>query len=355
MIFGIDYQAAVPAERSGIGTYIFNLVDALSRIDEENEYNLLVPSIDKSLKLIRKNFRFVGKKNPLRFIKRFDSFHGPDFKLISVRADKKIVTIHDLASRVDGDFMSDEFRKFTRIKIEKSIEKADIIVTVSKTIKNQLEEYYPSVRGKIRVVYHGIGEEIRQSSVAGSEFDVLEKYSIITPYILFVGNLETRKNIVTLLKAFQSFIQKEKTSHQLVIVGKPGWGYERIMKHARGSDCGDRIRFVGWIRSNDISSLYSNADLFVYPSWYEGFGFPLLEAMKCGVPVIASDIPTHREIAGDAAIFVPPSDAEGFAQKFSLLMSDVQLRTDLVNAGKSRSELFTWKKTAQAMLDIYKG
>lgn len=355
MIFGIDYQAAVPAERSGIGTYIFNLVYALSRMDEENEYSLLVPSINKSLKEISRNFRFTGKKNPIRFIKRFDSFHGPDFKLIPVRADKKIVTIHDLASRVDGDFMSEEFRTLTRSKIEKSIDKADVIVTVSKTIKHQLEEYYPSVRGKIRVVYHGIGEEIRQSTEPSLEFDKLKKYKVTTPYILFVGNIETRKNIVTLLKAFQSFLQKEKTSHQLVLVGKPGWGYERIMKHVNDSACRDRIHFVGWTSSDDISVLYSNADLFVYPSWHEGFGFPLLEAMKCGVPVIASDIPTHREIGGDAAIFVPPSDVESFAQKFSLLLSDVQLRTDLVKAGKSRSELFTWKKTAQAMLDIYKG
>ncbi|MBI5022030.1 MAG: glycosyltransferase family 4 protein [Ignavibacteriales bacterium] len=355
MIFGIDYQAAVPTERSGIGTYIFNLVDALSSIDGRNEYNLLVPSMDKSLKAVSENFKYISKKNPFRFIKRFDSFHGPDFKLISVRAGRKIVTIHDLASRVEGDFMSEDFLALTRNKIEKSTDKADVIVTVSKTIKHQLEEYYPRIRGKIRVVYHGIGDEIQRTNQKDLEFEKLGKYGITTPYFLFVGNLETRKNIITLLKAFQSFIQKEKTNHQLVLVGKPGWGYERIMKHVNESACRDRIRFVGWICSADISTLYSNADLFVYPSWYEGFGFPLLEAMKCGVPVIASDIPTHREIAGNAAIFVPPSDAESFAQKFSLLLSDGQLRTGLVQSGKSRSELFTWKKAAQAMLDIYEG
>lgn len=355
MTFGIDYQAAVPPERSGIGTYIYNLVGALAGLDHENDYTLVVASHEKNMRTVGENFHYLGKRNPLRLIKPFDSFHGPDFKLMRVIAGRKVVTIHDLASWVDGDFMSADFRELTRKKIEKSVRGADVIVTVSKTIKNQLEEYYPDVRGRVRVVYHGVSDEIGQSTPGTGDLDILKRYNITTPYLLFVGNIETRKNIITLLKAFRLFVEKEKTAHQLVLIGKPGWGSENIMEHSGHSLGPDRVRFIGWVSSQDISAFYRTADLFVYPSWYEGFGFPLLEAMKCRVPVVASDIPTHREIAGDSALYSQPSDAEGFARIFSLLLSDAALRAQLIAAGRSRSLLFSWEKTAQAMLDIYKG
>jgi glycosyltransferase involved in cell wall biosynthesis len=354
MVFGIDYQAAVPIERSGIGTYIYNLVKAISQIDKENDYKLFVSHAEVLNRDIPKNFHYIRKKNPLQRIFRLDSFHGPDFKLISVRTDKKIVTIHDLASRIDGDFMSDEFRLLTRKKIERSIAKADIIVTVSKTIKNQLEEYYPETRGKIRVVYHGVNEDINETIMDISQNDIHKKYNITTPYLLYVGNLETRKNLITLIKSFQIFVKEKNVPHHLVLVGKPGWGYEKIKTVVSELKCRDKIHFVGWISNEDISVLYSHADLFVYPSWYEGFGFPLVEAMKCGVPVVASDILTHREIAGAAALFISPSDVDGFAKCFSEIISNRAERDRLIQIGKLHSQHFSWRKTAHTMLEIYR-
>ncbi|MBI5477138.1 MAG: glycosyltransferase family 4 protein [Ignavibacteriales bacterium] len=355
MIFGIDYQAAVSPERSGIGVYIYNLVRAISQIDKENDYKLFVPHAGKTIEVISSKIKFVGRKNIIHRLIKLDAFHGPDFKLIPLRAGKKIVTIHDLASRIDGDFMSDEFRQLTRLKIEKSISRADVIVTVSKTIKNQLEEYYPITRGKIRVVYHGISDDIVSSYSEEVRNDVLLKHGITSPYLLFVGNLETRKNLTTLIKAFQLFIEQNKSSHHLVLVGKPGWGYEKITKVFEESRIKEKIHFIGWINNQDISDLYTNADLFVFPSLYEGFGFPLLEAMRCGVPVVASDIPTHREIAGDSALFVLPNNISGYLDAFNQILSSRSKAESLIRSGKEHSQYFTWKKAAQAMIDIYSG
>lgn len=353
MKIGIDYSAAASRHRSGIGNYIFNLVKGLLEIDSGNEYTLFVPSIFSSFGDLKPNFKIRQKFDLTRWLDNLDVFHGPDFKLMAVRSRKKIVTIHDLASHINRDFMSIDFQELTKKKVRESVERSDLIITPSETVKSQLEEFYPETRGRIKAVYHGISDEIKFISDLQHVQRTLEKYQIRTPYLLFVGNIEQRKNITNLLYAFSILAGDKKIEHDLILIGRPGWGFEKIDRVKQGLNLGNRIRLIGWVDDDDLPVLYSAATVFVYPSWYEGFGFPILEAMKCQLPVVASDIPTHREVASDAAVFVPPDNPSVMADAIHWLITDSTKRDSLIRRGTEHVKSFQWKITATEMLRIY--
>ncbi len=351
MKIGIDYSAAISKQRSGIGNYVFNLVSGIRKFDNINEYFLFVNaklSFDVGF-----NFKIYQKTGLARCFKRLDVFHGPDFKLIFTQSRRKVVTIHDLASHFNDDFMSINFQELTKKKIRNSARKSDLIITPSNTVKSQLEEFYPETIGKIHTVYHGISDNIKTVNETEQIRKTLKKYKINQPYLLFVGNIENRKNILNLLNAFRELINERKTGHQLVLVGKPGWGFDKICMKAKELNLPNKICFIGWADENELSALYSAADVFVYPSWYEGFGFPILEAMKCKLPVVVSDIPTHREIASDAASFVVPDNPSMIAEAIYSLISNRSRCDLLISRGLERVKFFTWEKTAKETLKIY--
>lgn len=355
MKIGIDIQAALPLHRSGIGTYVFNLIKYLSQTDSKNNYFLIKPpgkdthAIDQFL--VNQNFKIRSQINLINFVPALDLFHGPDFKLINVSAKKKAVTIHDLGCFVNNDFMSKEFEELTRKKIIKSIRQADIIITVSDSIKQQVEELFPKTKGRVKFVHHGISEEINFVDNKEKIRSVMKKYDIRKPYILFVGNIENRKNISTLLNAFKKI--EDKTDHQLVLIGRGGHGSEKIQLLFNKLSFGDKAKLIGWADYDDLALLYSAADFFVFPSWYEGFGFPVLEAMKCHTPTIISDIQTHREIAGDASIFFDPKNDDELAEVMIKLIPDESLKQKLGTKGIERAKLFTWENSVQQMINIY--
>jgi len=352
MKIGIDYSAAVSRQRSGVGNYVFNLVNGIAKIDNINEYLLFV-NAKLSFDDVGFNFKIYRKTGLSRFFQQLDVFHGPDFKLIFTRSRKKVVTIHDLASHFNNDFMSIDFQELTKKKIQNSVRNSDLIITPSNTIKSQLEEFYPETIGKVRTVYHGISDNIKYINDTEQMRKTLDKYKINQPYLLFVGNIENRKNISNLLNAFSELINERKIEHQLVLVGKPGWGFDKINIKAKELNLSNKVCFIGWAGENELSVLYSAADVFVYPSWYEGFGFPILEAMKCKLPVVVSDIPTHREIASDAATFVIPDNPSMIADAIYSLILNRSQRELLISRGLEHVKFFTWEKTARETLNIY--
>ncbi len=352
MKIGIDIKAAFEEKRSGIGNYVYHLVKNLLAVDKKNEYYLYSPKEEINF-LKSENAVTVNRKNPLSLLRKLDVFHGPDFKLMPVKAKKKIVTIHDAASFNEEDYMSSDFKKLTQNKIIKSIKDSDLIITISQSVKDELIKYCNLNDDNIKVVYHGINEELGLLPERINKEEVLQKYDIKIPYFLFVGNLETRKNISTLIKAFNIFTNNYDSKHQLVLIGKAGYGYEKIKEELNASPQKKDIKELGWVDDSELSIIYSSAEIFVFPTLYEGFGFPVLEAMKFKLPVIASDLPVMKEIAGDAAAFVNPFSPEEISKTMYNISSDATRKNKFINLGLERNKLFTWQKTAEKMISIY--
>jgi len=354
MIFGIDIKAATSFQRSGIGNYVFNLVENLNAIDNQNQYYLLNPKGNsKNPFHLNKNFSIRNRYSLLNFINRFDLVHGPDFKIPLANAKIKIVNIHDLASFVNSGFMSNDFAELTKKKVLRSIHKADRILTISNAIKDQLESEFPESKGKITNIYLGVDKNIQNISDIEKRESTRNKYNLPESFILFVGNLETRKNILTLLKAFSKLIQEQGFNHQLVLVGKPGFGFELIKKYIDENSLHKKVILIGWVDEGDLYIIYSLADLFVFPSFYEGFGLPIIEAMKCKLPVLLSDIVTNKEIAQDAANYFNTSDENDLAEQMLKLLNDSLRKEELIKKGYTRSLFFDWQKTATETLSVY--
>ena len=352
MKIGIDVKSAFESKRSGIGNYVYQLVKNLLNIDAHNNYFLY--SSGKNLNLFQnKNVTYLNRKNPFSLLMYPDVFHGPDFKLLPVDAKKKIVTFHDLACLKKENFMSEDFKKLTNGKIKNSVKKADIIIAVSYSIKKELLEYFKLDSNKIKVIYHGINEELPSKVEEDKKDKVLKKHNIKLPFFLFVGNLEIRKNISLLLKAFELFKKNDLKSYRLVLVGKGGHGYEKIKEDLNNNSERNNIIELGWIEDRVLSSIYSSAEAFIFPSLYEGFGLPVLEAMRFGLPVIASDIPALKEITGGAAALVNPSQPEDMAEAMYKISSNYNQKKEFIEKGNERIKFFSWEKTAKQMLEIY--
>jgi len=174
------------------------------------------------------------------------------------------------------------------------------------------------------------------------------------PYILFVGNLEPRKNLVRLIEAFGRLKARHTLPHQLIVAGKRGWLYRSIFEAVERLGLRDDVIFTGYVPAEDLPALYAMADLFAFPSLYEGFGLPVLEAMACGTPVLTARTGSLPEVAGEAAWYVDPLDVEALADGMARILTDPGTRADLVDRGLLQAKRFTWAKTAAATLDIYR-
>jgi glycosyltransferase involved in cell wall biosynthesis len=171
---------------------------------------------------------------------------------------------------------------------------------------------------------------------------------------LFVSTIEPRKNIIALISAFNQLKQKHKIDQHLILIGQKGWKYEKIFAEIERSPWKDHIHHLNYLSDEEVALFYSKADVFVYPSHYEGFGLPVLEAMTLGAPVVTSHTSSLPEVAGDAALLIDPNDASHLAEAMLRVISDSQLRQELIEKGKNRSKLFSWEKTAQATLQVYR-
>jgi glycosyltransferase involved in cell wall biosynthesis len=185
-------------------------------------------------------------------------------------------------------------------------------------------------------------------------FETKRRLGIEDDFILFVGTVQPRKNLLTLVRAFDQIVRDTSHRPQLVIAGAEGWLMDELFALIKSSAIKDRIRFTGYLVDDDLRALYSSCTLFVYPSIYEGFGLPPLEAMACGAPVIASDIATFQETLGDAAMLIDPNDAEALARGIVECLEDEARRQALSQRGQEHAKMFSWERTAQLTLDVYR-
>lgn len=269
---------------------------------------------------------------------------------------KAVVTVHDMIYKRYPETVRFRTKLNLKIALKRSMRRAEVIVTDSEFSKKEISYFYPKYASKIKVVPCGVDrnhfkpcDDIKRIST------VKEKYQISGDYFLYVGTLEPRKNIPVMIDAFCEFVDNCKTTEhpKLVITGQKGWLYDSIFEKVKERNVESDIIFTEYVSSEDINPLMCGAKAFVYPSIYEGFGMPPLEAMSCGVPVIVSDAASLPEVVGDAAILCKPDSTDAFREAFLKITSDEQLRESMIQKGLQRAEELSWEASALKLHKIY--
>jgi len=344
--------------------YCFQLLLNLHKIDERNNYIIYLPqspTSDLPKESSNWHYKVVGPRKmwtliglSLEFLLRRskpDVFFSPTHYLPIFAPIKSVISILDISYiRFPELFQKSDLNqliKWTRY----SVGKAKGIFTISKSSKDDIIKEYGASGDKIAVTYPGIKTVLSSKYKVLSMSELGKKYGIKEDYILFVGTLQPRKNIVRLIEAFS----KLKDDIKLIIIGKKGWLYEEILGAPKKYKIESRVKFLDFVPDEDLPSFYKNALCFVLPSLYEGFGLPVLEAMKYGCPVVASNISSLPEAAGDAALYVDPLNVEDIKKNLELIINNPELRKDLVEKGYKQVKKFSWEKTARETLRALEG
>jgi glycosyltransferase involved in cell wall biosynthesis len=369
MRIGIDARSVLK-RRTGVGNYTLNLIRHLARLDQENQYVLFyshhrdfrsaMPRIENP-NFQSRFFRIPNKLLNLSWgtlrlpkidwlVGRVDLYHSPNYNLNMLGRGKSLMTIHDLSFLAYRQFSLASGRWHYAYRIRSYAEKADAVIADSESTKNEIIKYLKIPEQKIHVIHLACSERFRPLPKGKTE-KVREKYRIREDYILSVGTLEPRKNLKGLIEAYDR--SRAKEDFLLVLAGGEGWKYQHIFRLVKKLKLEDRVVFCGYVPDSDLPELYNGASLFVYPSIYEGFGLPPLEALACGVPVIVSHTTSLPEVVGDAGIYVSPFDIEQISFSIDTALSDGKLLHTLRDQGPKRARLFSWEKTARETLRLY--
>ncbi len=366
----MSYRIAIDARKIhdfGIGTYIFNLVHGLAEIDTENQYFLLVgPQGESAFGPLPDNFTVRIEKSPLYSIREFfqmswclrrleiDLYHASHYVLPLWIPGKVVVTIHDIIHLLYPDFLPSPLAFFyANNMIRYALKRGDRIITVSQNTADDLARYFTMKLDKVDVIYNGV-QEIFHETVPSEEAKIWrEKFNIRSPYALFVGNPKPHKNLDRVVKAFAQVVDRGDTETNLVCVGGREPEYFKIRQRADHLGIGDRILLVGHVPDEALPSIYQGATLFLYPTLYEGFGLPVVEAMASRVPVITSNTSALKEIAEGYAHLVDPLDVNALADAIDHYLNDPEHRSSLSTLGLQRAETFNWRLAAQKTLDSY--
>jgi len=378
MNIGIDINCLL-FDRSGFGRYTENLVKNLLLIDHKNEYFLYANFIRKSQerrKIIHGLIQETNAKNVT--VKVFplpahwkEMLTGTSYSYTSIVKDpldiyfaphyagipkngfsQMVVTIHDLVFIKYPEHrgrLSDYYLKRTKIAVEKSVK----IIADSESTKKDLIDLLDVNADKIKVIYLGVDEQFK----VYHQNEIIARTQKYVPteqkYILSVGTLEPRKNLSMIVKAFSLLPIELQQTYKIVFTGGKGWNNQALAQTIADYNLKDRVIFTGFVSDEDLPYLYNRADLFIYPSLYEGFGLPVLEAMACGAPIITSNVSSLPEVVGKAGILIDPKNEQEIAHKMKQILTNPKLADDLRKKGPLQAKKFTWKKTAQETLKIF--
>lgn len=262
-----------------------------------------------------------------------------------------VVTFHDATPFAVPSTMGNIRGYYKRLAMKNSAIYANKIITGSEATKREIVKYLSIPTAKIHVIPYGLEESIRRIEDRKILEKICNQYKLHVPFILFVGALESRKNIVALLRAFAKGKRALQWSHSLALVGAYRYNYTDIERVIKEENIHNYITLTGYVKDEDLPGIYSLADVFVYPSLYEGFGFPPLEAMKCGCPVIVSNTTSLPEVVGDAGIFINPQRDDEILMAIDSVITNTNLQHELRRKGIERSRQFTWERTAQGILN----
>ncbi len=366
MKIAIDLRSLQTGSISGVENYTLNLIERLLEMDKSNTYVLFYNSFSQ---LELKDLNFVNVKTirtayPNKILNiffklkilsledligPFDVLFMPNLNVININEKARlVVTVHDLSFIKFPEFYDFKRRLWHRfLGVSNLFKRADLLLAVSKYTKADVEKIFHCPESKIKVVYPGVEQKVFNSNMPFSKLRALRnKYELPGEFFLFLNTLEPRKNLIKLVKAFELL---DSGAH-LVIAGKKGWKTRSILKKIANSPKKKLIRYLGYFDEADKPALFKMAKALLYPSYYEGFGFQALEAMSVGTPVLASQVTSLPEVAGNAALLINPYSEQDLAAAMKALESDEKLRAGLIKGGLQRVEGFGWENSARQVL-----
>jgi len=350
---------------TGVGNYTYNLITEFQRLKPDFDYTFYYGYFTEKLKFYPKkgktfyHIKEFAKKIPLlssytRSVidglvychrKKYDLYFEPNFIPLGIKAKKTVTTVYDFSFFLHPEWHPKARVNYFSKNFFKRIEKSDSIITISKYVEREAQEILKIKGCRIVTVYPGFSDIYRAIE------DEKIRARLPENYILFVGSIEPRKNLFSLLKAYlllQEYIRKD---FKLLLVGFKGWGNREIgelLDKLKGA-----VDYLGYVNNEELANLYRGASCFVYPSLYEGFGLPPLEAMACGCPVVTSNVTSLPEVCGDAAYYVDPYDVESIAEGMDKVLTDEAMKRNLIERGLGRVKLFSGKKAAKEHLEVF--
>ena len=368
---------------SGVGFHLLNLIDALYKLQSSENFQLGLAYQPGFKNWLRGNLRlpqclqqyipyyqlplptrvsnlmidYFPKFFPCYFeplLSKPDIFHGTNYNTYPFTKIKKIINIYDLTFLKYPDYINSVVKQYKK-RVQKCLQWTDLILTSSQYCKEEIIKYLKVKPHKVWVTplasrYHN------NSSLTSISYQLKQEFAhyLSKPYILFVGTIEPRKNINTLIESFNYLKEKHKIEHNLILIGQKGWLCQPVFTAIENSPWQHCINYLGYLSDELVALFYQQADVFVYPSYYEGFGLPILEAMTLGVPVVTSNSSSLPEVAGNAASLVDPKNYFEIANTILEIINSPQLRQNLILKGKQRAQQFSWEKTAHLTLNAYK-
>jgi len=364
--------------RAGIGWYTALLLEHLAAVDATNRYILYTFysrsrtfALDWEIVPSQRNVAFRESRLPFRIARflldrmnvpaqalvgPFDLFHSFDHAAPCIKMAKLVATVHDLAFLLypERNFTNPDFAGGAAHRFTGMLHRADALIAVSHNTKRDLLHVLGIPDEKVHVIHEAADRIFRPLSDEAFLEEGRRRYGLTRPFILYVGTLEPRKNLGVLLRAFALLRSEAKIEQDLVLVGRKGWCWEDVLRLVDDLSLNGQVTLTGHVPREDLPLLYNLADLFVYPSLYEGFGLPPLEAMACGLPVVASNTSCFPEILGGAALLVDPQDVNGLARSMYSLLRDPAARRTYSQKGLERAGSFSWVRAARETLEVYR-
>lgn len=368
-IYGIDALSANKEKRTGVENYSRSLIQAmkthalqggervvlysLTKLDETLgtlpdgwSSSILTWPPKRGWMSIRMSWEMMRRKPDVLFV--------PGQALPRFSARRTVTTIHDLAFARRPDLYEPSVRKRLTHVTKRAVKKATHMLTPSEATKQDLMDLYHVPSEKISVTPLAVDTDLYRPYTQEEARHALQTHRLGTNFFLVVGRLEKKKNIANVIRAFELFKTRRGIGDpfELVFIGEPGYGYEEMKPYFDHSAHKDQMRQLGYVSDDEVALLMSQATAYLFPSWYEGFGIPNLEAMASGTVLVTSDIPVHREVVGDAGLFVPPGEPEAWAHALERIVKDGTLRTELTAKGTERVKQYSWQKTAEQTWEV---
>lgn len=371
--------------KTGVGYYTYNLISEFLKIAPQNHYYLCDVLIGRIIYnmyriedissfnyfsdyfsnisklpfplngliwfLLSQYAKAAGKTTKIK-VEDADIFFGTNFRGVFKKTLRNVITIHDMAHEYYPEAMSKRIYIYLK-RLQQSAEKADLIIADSENTKKDILKFLGVSEKKVKVIYPGVDTIFRPINDTDVLDSVKKKYNLYERFILYLGAIQPRKNITTLIRAYNMLCKEHNFKHRLVIAGGVGWKNKDIRYLVEELGLQDKIIFTRYVPENDLPVIYNLADVFVFPSLYEGFGLPVLEAMACGTPVVTSNVSSLPEVAGDAVLLINPHSVEELADSIKRIISDEDLRKRNIAKGLEQAKLFTWEKCARETLEAF--
>jgi len=364
MKIAIDVREAVRSKRTGKGWYAFQMIKHLLALDKDSSGTSYILYTDQPYPDFEQHENVEMRHFPpstlgwhlkvLRDVKktRPNIYFAPSSFIVPALAPKwlkVVITVHDLVAWLFPGNHNMKATFIERLTLPQALKKGAYVTTVSQNTKKDLTRIFKTKSENIEVIPCAASEVFRPfSSEAIQKFRQEKK--LPKKYILAVGTLEPRKNMITLIKCMNQI----PAGVSLYIIGGKGWQYEKIFDEVRKNNLKDRVKFLGYVEENELPLYYNAATCFVFPSLYEGFGIPPLEAMQCGCPVVCSNTSSLPEVVGESALLVDPQSEEAMAEAIRSILSDEKLAGDLREKGLTQAKKFSWEKSAESLREMFK-